>query len=168
MQVKRQQANLKKLENTNKRKVMTIDLATRNVVMEEASESDESEDEYADVKMTPAQRTYLQRQKELHNPKRTAVQSKAEVTEGSSGTYAQNPYLNRMDAPTFIRGAIPAKAQKKSAVVEKAAASSSKASSSRKKASSRVQDSRDMHNAEQLMIGGEDGNREVSVEPACG
>jgi hypothetical protein len=161
MQLKKQQSNLKRLENTGKRKVMTIDLATRNVVMEDAPEPDESDEEDQDMKMTPAQRTFLERQKEANRAKKPTTESAA-TSQGSSGTYAHNPFLKRMDAPTFIRGVIPAKTEKK-------AVSSSKAGSSKatpeKKPSSRVQDDINARGAEQLLIGGEDGSRDIVIEP---
>jgi hypothetical protein len=164
MQLKKQQSNLKRLENTGKRKVMTIDLATRNVVMEEAQEPEEGDDEYEDIKMTPAQRTYLERQREASSSRKPIAEPVA--TQGSSGTYAHNPYLHRTEAPTFIRGVIPAKAEKKSTVANKA--SSSKTSAPQKKPSARVQDDRSVHGAEQLLIGGEDGSRDTVIEPVHG
>jgi hypothetical protein len=170
MQVKKQQSNLKRLDNTGKRKVMTIDLATRNVVMEEAPEPDESEDEYEGIKMTPAQRTYLARQKEANSIRRptAAVSSSSSPSaeKASSGTFANNPFLNRTDAPTFIRGVIPAKAdKKKSTISDKAESSKSKP---KQTVASRVQDDSNSHGAEHLLIGGEDGSRDIVIEPIRG
>ncbi|KAG2175867.1 hypothetical protein INT44_000345 [Umbelopsis vinacea] len=166
MQVKKQQSNLKRLDNTGKRKVMTIDLATRNVVMEEAPEPDESEDEYEGIKMTPAQRTYLERQKEAKSIRRpTAAASSESPSQSSSGTFANNPFLNRTDAPTFIRGVIPAKDKKKSTVSDKAESSKPKP---KQAVPSRVQDDSNSHGAEHLLIGGEDGSRDIVIEPIRG
>ncbi|KAI8579706.1 hypothetical protein K450DRAFT_241102 [Umbelopsis ramanniana AG] len=163
MQVKKQQSNLKRLDNTGKRKVMTIDLATRNVIMEEAPEPDESEDEYEGIKMTPAQRTYLERQKEAKSIRRPTA---ASPTQASSGTFANNPFLNRTDAPTFIRGVIPAKTdKKKSTVSEKGESSKPKP---KQTVPSRVQDDSNSHGAEHLLIGGEDGSRDIVIEPIRG
>lgn len=149
---------------------MTIDLATRNVVMEDAPEPDESEDEYEGVKMTPAQRTFLARQKEANSIRRPAASSSSSspspASQVSSGTFANNPFLNRTDAPTFIRGVIPAKADKKKSTV------SDKAESSKPKPkqtiASRVQDDSNSHGAEDLLIGGEDGSRDIVIEPIRG
>lgn len=168
MQVKKQQANLKRLDNTGKRKIMTIDLATRNVVMEDAPEPDESEDEYEGVKMTPAQRTFLARQKEAKSLGRPAAASSSSspASQASSGTFANNPFLNRTDAPTFIRGVIPAKTEKKkSTVSDKAESSTPKP---KQKIASRVQDDIQSHGAEHLLIGGEDGSRDIVIEPIRG
>jgi hypothetical protein len=171
MQVKKQQSNLKRLDNTGKRKVMTIDLATRNVVMEDAPEPDESEDEYEGIKMTPAQRTYLARQKEANSFGRppaaaSSSSSPSPASQVSSGTFANNPFLNRTDAPTFIRGVIPAKAdKKKSTVSDKAESSKSKP---KQTIASRVQDDSKSHGAEHLLIGGEDGSRDIVIEPIRG
>jgi hypothetical protein len=167
MQVKKQQSNLKRLDNTGKRKVMTIDLATRNVVMEEAPELYESEDEYEGIKMTPAERTYLERQKEAKTIRKSAPATVTPPTsQVSSGTFANNPFLNRTDVPTFIRGVIPAKADKKKTTIsDRAEASNSK---SKKIIVSRVQDDSNSHGAEHLLIGGEDGSRDIVIEPIRG
>ncbi|KAI7904135.1 putative zinc finger motif, C2HC5-type-domain-containing protein [Cokeromyces recurvatus] len=88
--LKKQQANLKRLEqrgNANRHKVMTIDIQTKQVKVEDAtqpsssSEDEDNEENPVDIK-----------NKRPSNPEDTT----------SAGTYAYNPLLKGITAPKFI------------------------------------------------------------------
>ncbi|KAF7724149.1 hypothetical protein EC973_001274 [Apophysomyces ossiformis] len=83
LQMKKQQANLKRLEaeGRSRRRVMTIDVQTRQVKVEEAeSLSSESEEEV----VVPSTK----------KPENSTVES--------AGTYANNPLLKNLQGPKFI------------------------------------------------------------------
>ncbi|ORY99307.1 putative zinc finger motif, C2HC5-type-domain-containing protein [Syncephalastrum racemosum] len=86
LQMKQQQANLKKLQNQGaaaKRRVMTLDIGSRQVTMQDhVSSESESEEEPQEIKApTPA---------------------RASADDGSAGTYANNPLLKGIHAPKFM------------------------------------------------------------------
>lgn len=87
MQMKKQQANLQKLQSrdsTSKRRVLTIDIHSKQVSVAEASssESDSEPEEYPEVQ--PVQ------------------QKPTEKQDGSAGTYASNPLLKGIAPPKFV------------------------------------------------------------------
>lgn len=82
--LKKQQANLRKLQNTDsRRRVMTIDVQSRQVVVNEESASSEEESEPEE----PAQPSKIERPKQ---------------DDGSARTFAHNPLLKGVHAPKFI------------------------------------------------------------------
>lgn len=89
LQMKQQQANLKKLQNQGaaaKRRVMTLDIGSRQVTMQDhVSSESESEEEPQEIK-APA----------------PAPARAASADDGSAGTYANNPLLKGIQAPKFM------------------------------------------------------------------
>ncbi|CAO3629328.1 unnamed protein product [Mucor hiemalis] len=84
--IKKQQSNLRKLERkgqSSKRKVMTIDVHSKQVKMQDVDTSSSSEDE-AEVPVTKM---------DLSKKPKDAL---------SAGTYAQNPLLKGIERPKFI------------------------------------------------------------------
>ncbi|KAG0172301.1 hypothetical protein DFQ28_008323 [Apophysomyces sp. BC1034] len=81
LQMKKQQANLRRLETEgrSRHRVMTIDVQTRQVKVEEASPESESEEEIIPV-----------------------VNEKRNEASGSAGTYANNPLLKNLQGPKFM------------------------------------------------------------------
>lgn len=83
--IKKQQSNLRKLERkgqSSKRKVMTIDVQTKQVKMQDADSSSSSDEEEVPVKKMDL--------------------SKKPTDASSAGTYAQNPLLKGIERPKFI------------------------------------------------------------------
>lgn len=82
--LKKQQANLKKLQSTDsRRRVMTIDVQSRQVVVNEESASSDEDSESEE----PPQPSKVERPKQ---------------DDGSAGTFAHNPLLKGVHAPKFI------------------------------------------------------------------
>ena len=83
--LKKQQANLRKLQNTDsRRRVMTIDVQSRQVVVNEESASSDEESEP---------------EEQLPQPSKV---ERSEKDDGSAGTFAHNPLLKGVHAPRFI------------------------------------------------------------------
>ncbi|KAI8368084.1 putative zinc finger motif, C2HC5-type-domain-containing protein [Blakeslea trispora] len=87
--LKKQQSNLKRIERksqagSNRHKVMTIDVQTKQVRVQDAETSSSSDEETEPVK------------------KMTLSSKKQEEDKASAGTYAQNPLLKGINAPKFI------------------------------------------------------------------
>ncbi|OZJ05940.1 hypothetical protein BZG36_01241 [Bifiguratus adelaidae] len=107
LEEKKQNANIRKLTNANKRKVMTLDLTSKKVIMQEVdNESSESEEEDARVAGN-IRKLELQRQRDAERriplttrTTRTTANQPQDLT--SSRTYAENPFLNH-ERPQFIR-----------------------------------------------------------------
>ncbi|KAI8147226.1 putative zinc finger motif, C2HC5-type-domain-containing protein [Fennellomyces sp. T-0311] len=79
LEMKKKQANMKRLlKSDQKRRVMSINVQTRQVVVDEASSSSDSE------------------------PEELPVAKKEHVDDGSARTYANNPMLKGITAPKFV------------------------------------------------------------------
>ncbi|KAI8641818.1 putative zinc finger motif, C2HC5-type-domain-containing protein [Parasitella parasitica] len=91
LMIKRQQSNLKRIEKkgtSNRHKVMTIDVQTRQVRVQDADSSSSSSDD-DDTEKKPVTKMDLSK-------KETAAD------DGSVGTYAYNPLLKGIEAPKFV------------------------------------------------------------------
>ncbi|KAI8883518.1 zf-C2HC5-domain-containing protein [Backusella circina FSU 941] len=85
--IKKQQSNLRRIERagqSSRRKVMTIDISSKQVKMQDVNESSSSSDEEAEP------------------VKKMTLGSKQPIEESSAGTYAHNPLLKGLNGPTFV------------------------------------------------------------------
>ncbi|CEP07133.1 hypothetical protein [Parasitella parasitica] len=93
LMIKKQQSNLRRIEqkgNSNRHKVMTIDVQTRQVRVQDADSSSSSSSEEEDSEDAKAV------------TKMDLSKKKSTTDDGSAGTYAYNPLLKGIEAPKFI------------------------------------------------------------------
>ncbi|CAO0796922.1 unnamed protein product [Mucor circinelloides] len=88
LMLKKQQSNLRRIERkgqSNRHKVMTIDVQTKQVKVQDADSSSSSDDEVAETVT-----------------KMDLSKKKANNDKSSAGTYAYNPLLKGIEAPKFV------------------------------------------------------------------